>query len=197
MNFELLAHNLCTQDVHIIDNFLELAHYESLKKTARTMYRKGLFRSAKIGANITAQHNLDIRTDEIYWIEDTTNDISTHHFLKQINKIATFLNQTLFLSLTEVETHFANYQPGTFYKKHCDQFATTKSRKISFVYYLNEQWSTDFGGDLTLYNRENKFSQNISPLGNRFICFNSELPHEVNLTHQARYSITGWLKSRI
>jgi SM-20-related protein len=92
--------------------------------------------------------------------------------------------------------HFAVYAPGSFYKRHVDQFATTKTRKISCVYYLNEKWLEEYQGELTLYDKENNLLQNVLPIGNRLICFNSELPHEVNPTLQTRYSITTWMKTR-
>ena len=52
------------------------------------------------------------------------------------------------------------------------------------------------GGQLNLYNQQDELIRAVFPEGNRFICFNSELPHEVALTHQTRYSITGWMKTR-
>lgn len=107
-----------------------------------------------------------------------------------------FLNHALYLSLHEFETHFAIYQPGSFYKKHVDQFQSTKNRKISCVYYLNEQWQPSFGGKLNLYSPQDELLSEVIPLGNRLICFNSELPHEVELTHCTRYSIAGWMKTR-
>ena len=43
---------------------------------------------------------------------------------------------------------------------------------------------------------QDELIQDITPCGNRFICFKSELPHEVCLTLQTRYSIAGWMKTR-
>ncbi|MBI2785834.1 MAG: 2OG-Fe(II) oxygenase, partial [Legionella longbeachae] len=77
-----------------------------------------------------------------------------------------------------------------------DQFASQKTRKISCVYYLNSNWQLEFGGELKIYDEEGQLLQNVLPIENRFICFSSELPHEVCLTHQPRYSITGWMKTR-
>jgi SM-20-related protein len=86
--------------------------------------------------------------------------------------------------------------PNGFYKKHVDQFATTKDRRISCVYYLNENWQPDFGGELTLYNTQDELLTHVQPLGNRFVCFNSDMPHEVCTAYQTRYSIAAWLKVR-
>ena len=55
------------------------------------------------------------------------------------------LNRALFLSLKDYETHFAIYPPGTFYEKHVDQFQSSGARKISFAFYLNENWTQSDG----------------------------------------------------
>ncbi|MCL9683261.1 2OG-Fe(II) oxygenase [Legionella maioricensis] len=193
---DLLTNDLCTHGFHIIDDFLELHHYQSLRKIAKEMQQNGLFKSARIGPIVHAQHNNKIRTDEICWLDENSAEPAVQAYLKQALHIAHILNHSLFLGLIEFETHFAAYQPGSFYKKHSDQFATKKTRKISCVYYLNEDWQEEFGGELKLYNQEDQLIQNVSPQANRFICFNSELPHEVCLTHQPRYSIAGWMKTR-
>ncbi|WP_298623744.1 2OG-Fe(II) oxygenase [uncultured Legionella sp.] len=192
---ELISHHLCTQGFHIIDGFLDVEHYQALIARSQLMHEEGLFRSAKIGMKVQAHQNNAIRTDEICWIEEETTDASIHAFLKQTNALANILNRNLFLGLAEFETHFAVYKPGAYYKKHIDQFASKKTRKISCVYYLNEHWQEEFGGALNLYTTEDQLLQKVYPKSNRFICFNSELPHEVCLTHQTRYSITGWMKT--
>lgn len=193
---DLITHNLYTQGFHIIDDFLELHQCQTLRKLATEMHHQGLFKSARVGPIVQAQQNKTIRTDEIYWLDEDSVEPAVQAYLKKALQIAHILNQSLFLGLNEFETHFAAYQPGSFYKKHIDQFATKKTRKISCVYYLNEDWREEFGGELKLYTKEDQLLQNVSPLSNRFICFNSELPHEVCLTHQARYSIAGWMKTR-
>lgn len=196
MNAELITHDLCTQGYHLIDNLLEPAQCHALRTSAHEQYEQGLFRGAKIGRTIETHQNHTIRTDEILWLEGNETNPAIRTFLEQIQHLAQLLNQSLFLGLNEFETHFASYQPGTYYKRHVDQFATQKTRKISFVYYLNKDWREEYGGELALYNKEDELLHKVLPQENRFICFNSDLPHEVALTHRPRYSITGWLKTR-
>ncbi|RUR18094.1 2OG-Fe(II) oxygenase [Legionella sp. km535] len=192
---EIISHNICTQGYHLIDQFIAPEHFRALILYCQNLHQQGEFRNARIGHKLQAHNNQAIRTDEICWLEEQTTEPSVQAYLKQTNELACLLNRTLFLGLAEFETHFAVYQPGTYYKKHVDQFATQKTRKISCVYYLNEHWQEDFGGELILYSKEDQFLQKIMPRGNRFICFNSELPHEVCLTHRTRYSLTGWMKT--
>lgn len=192
---EQLIHNLCTQGFYIIDDFLDLSECHSLLDTARKSYEQGLFRRAKIGLKLESHKNDIIRSDEIFWLNENETNPAIQIFLEKIKQLARILNESLFLGLHEFETHFAAYQPGTFYKKHVDQFAAQKTRKISCVYYLNKNWNPEYGGELKLYTKEEKLIKKVPPLENRFICFNSELPHEVCVTHQPRYSITGWMKT--
>ena len=196
INPELISHDLCTTGFHIIDGFLKAEQCLTLREHAQAMYDEGLFRNAKIGVNVTSQQNNTIRTDKISWLDEQENNPAIQAFLTQIKQVANILNQSLFLGLNEFETHFAAYQPGTYYRKHIDQFATQKTRKISCVYYLNKDWLDAYGGELMLYSKNEELIQRVLPQENRFICFNSELPHEVCITYQPRYSITGWMKTR-
>lgn len=196
INTDLLINNIDTNGFHIIDGFLDFTDYQSLYDIAQELYQKGLFTNAKIGLKKQAQQNKTIRSDEIHWLNEQSEVPAIQTYFKQIQKITHSLNQSFFLGLIEFETHFAVYQPGAFYQKHCDQFAITKDRKISCVYYLNKNWQQEFGGELKLYNHDDQFIETIYPMENRFVCFNSELPHEVCVTNQPRYSIAGWLKSR-
>ncbi len=192
----LLEDEIYGQGFHIIDNFLAQEHYEILRAKAELMYNQGQFRSAKIGHQANAMHNSAIRKDNICWLDEETTDSAISAYFNNIRAIAKKLNQTLLLGLIDFETHFAIYEPGAFYKKHVDRFTATQERRISCVYYLNGAWEASFAGQLKLYNNNDQLMTSVLPLGNRFICFNSDLPHEVSATNQPRYSITGWMKTR-
>ncbi|TAL61652.1 MAG: 2OG-Fe(II) oxygenase [Legionella sp.] len=193
---QLLTDQLCTQGYHIIEDFLAPKDYQALRTHIQELAQQGQLRSAKIGQKLAAHRNDAIRTDSISWLDENSPNSTIQLYLKKITELAKTLNQSLFLNLSEFETHFAAYQPGSYYKKHVDQFANNKDRKISFVYYLNSDWQEDFGGQLKLYDADDQLLTQVLPQPNRFICFKSELPHEVCLTQQSRYSIAGWLKSR-
>lgn len=181
---------------HIIDDFLPLQHFQNLQATAAALQANNQLRDAKIGRQREAAHNIRIRTDQICWIDEGSDNLAINAYLAKTSDIANALNQSLFLGLVEFETHFAVYQPGAFYKKHVDQFSTTQDRRISCVYYLNDSWEETFAGELMLYNRNDEYLSSIQPIGNRFICFSSDLPHEVCETKKTRYSIAGWMKTR-
>lgn len=193
---------LCIEDAlyergfYIVDDFLSISDYQSLYQTAQTLHSKGYFKDAKIGQRQEATVNSQIRSDQIHWLDDYKDDQAIRNYFSAIEDIRMTLNRTLFLGLQDYEAHFAVYSAQTFYKKHIDQFNKTSERRVSCVYYLNNQWRSEDGGELILYQKNDQFLSQIEPHGNRFVCFNSDLPHEVLITHRTRYSITGWLKTR-
>lgn len=187
---------IVTQGYHLIDSFMNEKDYFALLDEAKGLAQEGLFRSAKIGSNLNATLNETIRSDSICWVDDAPLSPAINHYVSAIQQLSRQLNQSLYLGLFDFETHFAVYQPGDFYKKHVDQFATKKTRRISCVYYLNPDWTPDMGGELKLYDSCDQLLATVFPQGNRLICFSSELPHEVCETRATRYSIAGWLKTR-
>jgi SM-20-related protein len=190
-----LADDLYSQGFHVIDNFLELPVFQKLRETAELMHTEGQFRQARVGHQFNTAHHAEIRSDKICWLDEDPTNTALHRYFTKMGELAQTLNQALFLGLKEFETHFAIYQPGSFYKKHVDQFKGTTDRRISCVYYLNSSWQEELGGQLKLYDCEDRLLTSILPQGNRFVCFSSELPHEVCTTQEIRYSITGWMKT--
>lgn len=190
----LIADQIYQEGFSVIDNFLSHEHYLKLNEMIKTLYHQNTFAQAKIGHKSGKAQNKAIRNDQIFWLD--RGDPAVNDYFDQLDSLCALLNQTLFLGLQQHEAHFAVYEPHGFYKKHVDQFTTTQDRRISCVYYLNEAWEADFGGTLKLYNTEDELLTEIMPIGNRFVCFNSNMPHEVSTAYQTRYSIAAWLKVR-
>ncbi len=191
-----LADNIYHHGFHIIDHFLGAEHYRALRETIQIKQSEGYFKPAKIGHNLAKNHHAAIRNDEIFWLDKQCKNDAINAYFSAIDSLREALNQSLFLGLIDYEAHFAVYQPNRFYKKHIDQFKTKKDRRISCVYYLNERWQPDFGGELRLYDKADQPLTKIMPEGNRFVCFNSDIPHEVCTAYRTRYSIAAWLKIR-
>lgn len=184
------------QGFHIIDNFLEESDYLELHSLIQNLDDEGCFKPAKIGHQHDKTQNISIRNDKILWLDEQSEHPAVHTYLRELEKLSARLNQSLFLGLVDYEAHFAIYQPNNFYKKHIDQFSTARERRISCVYYLNHEWQNEFGGELKLYDQADRHLTTITPQGNRFVCFNSDLPHEVCTAYKTRYSIAAWLKVR-
>lgn len=184
------------QGFHVIDHFLATTDYHELRSQVDKLYYAGGFKPGKIGHQNKKVQNSVIRNDRISWLNPQSSNSGETAYFNALEQLRNSLNLSLFLGLIDVEAHFAIYQPNAFYKKHIDQFSTTQERRISCVYYLNENWQQNDGGELQLFDLNDQPLATINPIGNRFVCFNSNLPHEVNIAHKTRYSIAAWLKIR-
>jgi SM-20-related protein len=93
----------------------------------------------------------------------------------------------------------ALYPPGSFYRKHLDQFRGATHRKVSAILYLNPDWSPADGGELRLYLAPSGEGDHldIAPLGGTLVTFLSDrFHHEVLPTRRERRSLTGWFRVR-
>lgn len=193
---DLIADSLAINSYAIIDNFL--SEEESLACLAVLKENKdeGNFKKAGIGTLGMHQIDRSIRGDEIKWLDTTNLSPASQLYMDQVEAMMRYFNRTLFLSLKDVECHFAHYPSGTFYKRHLDLLKLSDHRKLSFVFYLNPDWKAGDGGELLLYLQEDGQEKTVTvdPLLGRLVVFRSEvLEHEVALANKSRYSITGWM----
>ena len=148
-------------------------------------------------AGISAASDLHLdntrRRDKIHWLEE--DDGVQSDFLNFADGLREYLNRELYLGLSYYESHFAIYDEGDFYEKHLDSFKNSKNRVVTTVYYMNEDWDEDDGGELVVYDEDNNFLAQVSPNANTLIVFMSEkFPHEVLAAKKRRFSIAGWFR---
>lgn len=193
-NYSQAIDDLCQQQYTVLEHFLEDDQYTNLQNLISALYDQQTFRQAGIGRLADKQQNETIRQDQISWLDEHEQEPRVANFVNQLQSLMQQLNKELYLGLQSFESHFAIYEPGTFYKKHRDQFQQDDARRISCVYYLNLAWQPAHGGELVLYDTP-VGDVIIPPKGNQLVCFVSNLLHEVKITHQRRLSITTWFKS--
>jgi SM-20-related protein len=188
----LVADGLAENGYAIADNFLSPTEVQSILQVDE--FRNGLlqFKKAGIGKLQDKQINEAIRGDYIQWIDKTPAQAPLITYLSRLNELASFVNQQLFLSLKDHEVHMTVYPPGSYYKRHLDQFKKDDHRKLSVICYLNESWKEEEGGQLRIFLPEK--SIDVLPLAGRLVCFRSDqLEHEVLPATRPRLSLTGWL----
>ncbi len=201
----------------IMPDFLDKKLVKEMAQELTLLYEKGDFRRAGIGKGTDWQVQGEIRGDDVLWFDNVNLTALQQLYFDKINDLKTALNRVFYLGLKDLKTtfecHFAVYQPDKFYKKHLDQFKKTNfqtnnstqnlSRVISCVFYLNENWTQEDGGQLRIYHQENEQeneAQNelftdVIPCAGTLVCLYSEdIWHEVLPTKRPRQSITGWLK---
>jgi SM-20-related protein len=133
------------------------------------------------------------RSDSIRWLDEDMQAQS--EFLAFTNGLQLYLNQHLYLGLNYYESHFALYEMGDFYERHLDSFKNSKNRVVTTVYYLDEAWGADDGGELIIYDIEGNLVEKVLSESGTLVVFLSEkFPHEVLPTRRKRHSIAGWFR---
>ena len=169
---------------------------------AQNLLRAG--RPATIGYRESQRLAPAIRGDHIRWID--ASDLETAAALADtvavLKNLMSFANQFLHCGLRGFESHIALYPPGTGYSRHLDRLKDAPDERfISFVLYLNCDWSKEHGGELRVFteNLDPKTKAlfgdhyDIAPLVGRLALFRSDLVwHQVLATSRNRLSITGW-----
>ena len=191
-HIETIASSLEANGYCIQSNFLPqplvsdlFIHFKSLDDSR--------FSRAGIGKATDFQINKFVRTDEIHWLNGTHPVTSA--WFEWIEHLRQELNRQLFLGLFDYECHYAFYSKGAYYKRHYDSFLGNNTRVVSTILYLNPNWCQGDGGELILYDKENRVLESIEPYFGRMVFFLSEdFPHEVLPVEKPRYSLTGWFR---
>ena len=174
----------------VIENALEKELSSKLLDSAKN--EKDFKRAGISGAGDLHLDN-QRRRDKIHWLDNS--DDTQKEFLEFTDGLKKYLNRSLYLGLTYYESHFAIYDKGDFYESHLDAFKNSKNRVVTTVYYLNDEWSEDDGGELIVYDENSKEITKVIPNANTLVIFMSEkFPHEVLSTNKKRYSIAGWFR---
>ncbi|WP_165313553.1 2OG-Fe(II) oxygenase [Vibrio ziniensis] len=190
MALEQLLDSIAEKGWYIWDDFLTIEQVKLLKNCASDDWHR-----ARIGRKEEIQRATDIRRDKIQWL-DVDMGQPVQDYLERMESIRREVNQSLFLGLFEYEAHFAQYEVGDFYKKHLDAFRGNESRKLTTVFYMNEDWSEENGGELNVYDLNDQLIQTIAPIAGRLVVFLSEqFPHEVLPARAKRHSIAGWFRT--
>jgi SM-20-related protein len=170
--------------LHDINNFFDL--------------NKDHFDAAKVGPKDKKQRVESIRGDFTYWIDPQRPQMPFASLFQFLQELKDAVNKHFFLGLKEFESHLAYYPPGTFYSKHLDRFASDSSRRLTFIYYLNQEWKKEDGGELVIYDKRGTVVETVYPMPGSFLTFLSdEFPHEVKAGKKERRSFTGWMHTKI
>lgn len=194
--FNFLIDSFIKDKVGIANNFISVSLASHLKDNLTKLYQSNSMRSAGIGNEVIINQNKLIRSDVIYWLDRSHDNVHENAFFELIDSFVLYLNSTCYTGITGYEFHYTLYESGSFYTKHIDQFQQNGSRAFSMIMYLNADWKLGDGGELQIHHVDHL--QTISPTNGKSVFFkSSELAHEVLLTDVPRMSITGWLKTSI
>lgn len=160
---------------------------------------KNTFTPAKVGQGAQRVRNESVRGDYTLWLDPKAPSNFLQSPTLLLGQLIAALNQRFYFGIKEFEYHFAYYPAGYFYQKHLDTFEKDSSRTISFIFYLNEEWTAEDGGELVMYQENGKdILETVVPVPGRLVIFLSrEFPHEVKACRKERRSLTGWMHNKI
>jgi SM-20-related protein len=188
--YEKITNALVDNGYIIINNALPPKLTQELLSFAKT---QNSYKKAGISSSLDLHLDKARRRDKTLWLNED-NGVQSE-YLSWTEGLKSYLNKELYLGLSYFETHFAIYQKGDFYEKHLDAFKNSKNRVVTVVYYLNEAWRQEDGGEIIIYDEDDMFLTKVAPIANTMIVFMSEkFPHEVLPTEATRYSIAGWFR---
>ncbi len=191
--FDCLIDSFIEDKVGVTEGFLSASLSAHLKDNLIALFENKKLVNAGVGNDVLVNQDKLIRSDVIYWLDRKHDNQYENDFFDLMNRFVAYLNRTCYTGITGYEFHYTLYEPGTFYKKHIDQFRHNGSRQYSMIMYLNAGWKIEDGGELRIYHADEE--QNIPPNSGKSVFFkSSDLAHEVLLTNKQRMSITGWLK---
>jgi SM-20-related protein len=188
--FESITENLVKDGYIVIEDALDSRLLEGLLLSAsdESAYQKaGISKSSDLHIDRTK------RSDKTLWLDEDGGSVS--EYLSFAQELQKYLNRALYLGLNYYETHFAIYEKGDFYEKHRDAFKGSKNRVVTTVLYLNNEWKENDGGELLIYDDNEKFLAKVLPKMGTLVVFLSDIfPHEVLPSNKKRHSIAGWFR---
>ncbi len=191
--FDLLIDSYLSDHIGIAPAFLSPELSTGLQQNIIQLQQDGLMMAAGIGNNLVKDTSQQMRSDKIYWMDKSHNNLFENEFLQLAEDFIERLNSTCYAGINAYEFHYAVYEEGSFYKRHKDQFKNNDNRKFSLITYLNNNWLDTDGGQLQVY--QDNAMQKIQPHARTAVLFKSdETEHEVIKANRSRMSITGWLK---
>lgn len=196
-NFDALIQTIAMQGYVICDDFLPAETISALRDIAYKRYANDDMRAAKTG--LVSKTQSAIRGDHIAWLDEQDENTAIQTYFSHMHSLKDALNQQLFMNIQSLETHFALYPIGGVYQKHLDQFShgnNAKSRQLSSILYLNNDWQVEDGGELRLHLSEDEHLDILPTAGKLVLFLSAKFWHEVRPAKRERASLTGWFRSR-
>lgn len=182
----------------VISHALPAGLVQQLRDTCLRVWDAGRFHEAATGRAAGQARRAEIRSDSVLWLDQLADEPAVLAYNQAMDDIMHAVNRGLYLGLAELESHFAVYPAGAFYKKHLDRFRDDDARTLTTVFYLNEGWPQDAGGEIRLYlDPDCQTWLDVTPEAGTLVLFLSDrFWHEVLPARQQRLSVTGWYRRR-
>jgi SM-20-related protein len=194
-----IARELADNGWCVDSGFVSPVLMEQLAREAHDDWQAGEFRPAGIGRGAERVVRPEIRNDRVNWLNPARLTPAQQAYVDQLERLRQAINSLLYLGLFDFEGHLAVYPPGSYYRRHRDQFQGVGLRTVTTILYLNQDWSLEDGGQLRIYTDPDdpQVHRDILPVGGSLVTFlSAEFEHEVLPATRDRMSLTGWFRIR-
>ncbi|MEQ1611700.1 MAG: 2OG-Fe(II) oxygenase [Hyphomicrobiaceae bacterium] len=150
---------------------------------------------ARIGRDSVQMLGGIVRQAQSSWLKDQS--AAERHFLAFAERVRLAINRRLILGLFDFEAQFLLYPVGGFYRRHIDALHGERNRVVSMVAYLNEDWTSEDGGMLALWNAGgigNPVVEVLPLAGTVVLMLSEQIPHEARVAIRERRAIAGWFR---
>jgi SM-20-related protein len=146
---------------------------------------------AAVGRGGERQLDPELRGDRTRWVERDENALCVPLWAL-FDRVGAELRERAWLGVRDVEVQLALYPGGgARYVAHRDAFAGGGRRRATAVYYLNEAWRPQDGGELRV--RTPSGERDVEPVLDRLVLYLAEaVEHEVLPTRAPRWAATAW-----
>ena len=198
--FERLLADVTHQGWAVQRDFLSAEDTAMLRAECDIRWRGGDFRHAGVGRGAELKIRPEVRSDHVHWLDPSVPDTpQQRRYFATMEGLRQALNRSLYLGLLDFEAFFAVYPPGKFYQKHLDRFRGSEERSFTAVFYLNDGWKEEEGGQLRLYLDEDGNGPYVDVLpqaGTLAVFITEGRWHEVLPATRERMSLTGFFRTR-
>lgn len=199
-HYACLLDDVVRQGWAVQQDFLSPEDTALLRAECEHHWRGGEFHPAGVGRGAELKVRPEVRSDHVRWLDPTLPDTpQQQRYFAVMEGLRQAINRTLYLGLFEFEAFFAVYPPGKFYQKHLDRFRGSEERSFTAVFYLNEDWKEEEGGQLRLYLDEagnGPFVDVLPRAGTLAVFITEGRWHEVLPATRERMSLTGFFRTR-
>lgn len=194
-----IAEELARRGRCVTPGFAPIELVQQLAREATSDWWAGEFRRAGVGRGTDLSLRPEIRNDRVNWLDPAALTAAQQAYWDRLEQLRQAINRRLYLGLFDFEGHLAVYPPGSYYRRHLDQFRNMGRRTVSAILYLNEDWCAADGGQLRIYHdpAQPDAHEDVLPVGGQLVTFlSAEFEHEVLPARRDRLSLTGWFRVR-
>ena len=194
-DWQVVAAALVERGYAVVEAALPHECWTALRSEAQDLLAEQAFSHGRIGHGGDTHEN-EIRGDSLCWLDPGMR--AGGPYLHWMNALRLSLNRSLFLGLSEFEAHYAHFPAGGFYRTHLDRYGDSNSRVLSSVFYCNQDWPADAGGEFVMYDADDRVCLTLAPAGGTLVLFLSAgTRHEARPSTRPRWSVAGWFRTRI